>query len=162
MTVLVCYDHITSDITKYLDLGGTHGPRGEAYHDCVCVSREGSQPRDRGPPNGPNWHHTCGRRHDPSKASTDWHQTPEEEWCQYVVVLHEAVHLFPVSVPIFLLKGYCHKSPRCWRHAVSVSRVTCCHAAGNKIPHHSHNSSHVQTFQVDSLLSTLLGARYVL
>ena len=43
--------------------------------------------------------------------------------------------------PDLLTPGYCHKSPRCWRHAASVSRVTCCHAAGNKIPHLSHNSS---------------------
>lgn len=109
---------------------------------CVCVSREGSQPRDRGPPNGPHWHRTCGHRHDLSKVSTGI-----KTWCRDAEELHEAVHLFPVSVLIFLLKGYCHKSPRCWRHAASVSRVTCCHAAGNKIPHHSHNSSHIKTFQ---------------
>ena len=37
-TVLrLCYDHITSDITKYLDLGGTRGPRGEVCHDSVSV-----------------------------------------------------------------------------------------------------------------------------
>ena len=53
--VRLCYDHITSDITKYLDLGGTRAPG--ARHvttESGLVSQEGSQPRDRGPPNGPH------------------------------------------------------------------------------------------------------------
>ena len=132
---------------------GRHtGPRGEACHDWVWPGVTG---RVTAAWQGASkWSTLTSHLRAPTRSEQSTGiKTPEVErdaGCR------PFLHLFLPSVPIFLLRGYCHKSPRCWRHAVSVSRVTCCHAAGNKIPHHSHNSSRVQTFQVNSLLSTLL------